>query len=358
MCPSLLRKGRTVHGRPGFTLVELLVVITIIGILIGLLLPAVQAAREAARRAKCQNNLKQLALAMLNHEQVYGFLPGGGWGNVWSGDADRGSGVGQPGGWTYAVLPYLELQNVYELGSDGQPQQITNAQRDGTLERARVPLATFVCPSRRRAGVYPKTRSGLHHNGREVDQGAAVDYAANAGSYFKGGYCAGPGASFVGDTQTYDWDSICYCSHGNGISHVHSEVYMAFIRDGTTNTYMLGEKHMQPNRYTNGTDMGDDDDPFTGCSADTYRWCGKGPEGGETYTVGSGAGVDLTPVPDTPHQSDTKFYIWRFGSAHSGICYFAMCDGSVRSISYSIDPLAHSLLGDRSDGEPVNMAGL
>ena len=139
----------------GFTLVELLVVITIIGILIALLLPAVQSAREAARRTQCANNLKQLGLAMLSHEQVYGFYPGGGWTGCWVGDPDRGTGAGQPAGWVYVSLPYVEQEALHQLGSDGEPDNWTAGQLAASARRIGTPLSIFNCPTRRRPIVYP-----------------------------------------------------------------------------------------------------------------------------------------------------------------------------------------------------------
>ena len=118
--PRATLRTKTVKNRyPGFTLVELLVVITIIGILIALLLPAVQAAREAARQMQCKNNLKQLALGCLQHEQAQGFLPTGGWGCGWVGDPDRGFDRQQPGGWHFNILPYIEQQALHDLGIGG-----------------------------------------------------------------------------------------------------------------------------------------------------------------------------------------------------------------------------------------------
>ena len=115
MCRGL-GKRPVARGTGGFTLVELLVVITIIGILIALLLPAVQSAREAARRAQCRNNLKQIALACLNHEHVHGFFPTNGWGTLWRGDPDRGFSIKQMGSWIYNALPYLEQPAIHDLG--------------------------------------------------------------------------------------------------------------------------------------------------------------------------------------------------------------------------------------------------
>jgi prepilin-type N-terminal cleavage/methylation domain-containing protein/prepilin-type processing-associated H-X9-DG protein len=312
--------------RSGFTLVELLVVITIIGILIALLLPAVQAAREAARRMQCRNNLKQLGLGMLNHEQAHGFFPAGGWGFIWTGDADAGTGVAQPGGWSYCILPYIEQQAVYDLGRDDQaPEDVTTTQRQGSVERDRTPIPTFNCPTRRRNVVFARTRNRQYRNSDRLPRAAGLDYCANSG-----------------DEVVYgsDWPRGSTPWDGNGISHAGAVVTIAEIRDGTTNTYMLGEKYIGPDQYLNGLDDGDDHGMYEGHGVDTYRWCSNDPS--------------LNRVFPPRQEIPGVMFWWSFGSPHAGSCQFALCDGSVRGISYSIDPEIHRLLGNRRDGQAID----
>src|SRR5262245_30933080 len=106
-------KARKRHS--AFTLIELLVVIAIIAILIGLLLPAVQKVREAAARAKCQNNLKQLGIAVHNYHDVLGFLPtaGSSEGKPLSSRPATGWLAGEGTNWAAYILPYIEQASLY-----------------------------------------------------------------------------------------------------------------------------------------------------------------------------------------------------------------------------------------------------
>lgn len=334
----------TIHRR-GFTLVELLVVIAIIGILIALLLPAVQAAREAARRIQCTNNLKQLGLAMHNHESALGTFPSGGWGYWWTGDPDF-SGKLQPGGWTFSVLPYLEQGDIHQLGKDDQPLSITSLQRDGSQTRDQTPIPAFNCPSRRSNKVYPRPKNRRYHNGStSLDKSASLDYVANAGGdlpLFGVDYRMG-GSNLHAEISLAKGDGPSQFAQ-NGIVYCYSQVGISDITDGTNCTYMIGEKYIRADYYATGQDGGDDQGMYEACGIDTIRW----------GYVDESAGIEYPAMRDTPGLNGW----WRFGSPHSGVANYVLCDGSVRSISYEIDGFVNRRLANRQDGETIDKDNL
>jgi prepilin-type N-terminal cleavage/methylation domain-containing protein/prepilin-type processing-associated H-X9-DG protein len=323
----------------GFTLVELLVVITIIGILIALLLPAVQAAREAARKMQCSNNLKQLALGCMNHEQANGFFPTGGWDYMWGGDPDRGFNRRQPGGWIYNVLPYLEMGPLHDLGKGMSLAQ----KKIACAKIQQTPIAGLYCPSRRPAIVYPNLYPNGYLNIAPVPTFARTDYAGNAGSQGPGWYDKvfenmGSDPSKA-DAPGFVWPAAKdeEGDRMNGIFYVCSTVPTAWIKDGTSNTYLVGEKYENPDEYFTGAGGGDDGAIYAG-----YDY------GFERYGLLKGA--NLPPLQD--HSGYHEHHC--FGSAHSGGLNMAMCDGSVRTIGYEIDPAIHACLSNREDGKIVD----
>jgi prepilin-type N-terminal cleavage/methylation domain-containing protein/prepilin-type processing-associated H-X9-DG protein len=329
---AFLPGARVLFARPhrpmgGFTLVELLVVITIIGILISLLLPAVQSAREAARRTQCSNNLRQLGLGALAHVESQGFLPTGGWGWNWIGDPDRGFGRSQCGGWIYNILPYVEQQALHDLGKGGT----TAEKRAAAKTVAMTPLKLTNCPTRRPLRLYP---GGGLVNADSVSTVAKTDYAISAGSsrWYEAG---GPSSTTVVDDGTY---TFVYAAL-NGVSFQISEIKIDSIRDGTSNTILIGEKYLNADQYATGADGGDNESMYGGPNVDTMR--------STNYTSDTD---NQRPMQDRGGLTAP----WRFGSAHAGVCNFVFCDGSLRPLSYMVDPLTYSYLGSRADGKAID----
>jgi prepilin-type N-terminal cleavage/methylation domain-containing protein/prepilin-type processing-associated H-X9-DG protein len=313
MSRSLVRRGRR-----AFTLIELLVVIAIIAVLIGLLLPAVQKIREAANRIKCANNLRQLAIAMHNVHDVSGHFASGGWGWFWVGEPDRGNDKNQPGGWIYNLLPYVEQDAAHNLGQGlPRPQQLAlSTQRIGT------PLPLFNCPSRRDRGPFPNPNNYNYSNAQSpVPLLARTDYAANCGHLNKNELFSGPTTLQQGDDPKYKWPDA---SVFTGIVFQRSEIRIADVTNGTSNTYLLGEKYLNPLNYGTGKDPGDNENMYVGFDNDICR---------ATWNP---------PLQDRPGLQDTV----RFGSAHSGGLNMLYCDASVHFVNFGVDPAVHRRAGN------------
>jgi prepilin-type N-terminal cleavage/methylation domain-containing protein len=307
--------------RLAFTLVELLVVIAIIGILIGLLLPAINAAREAGRRTQCMNNIKQMGLACMNHESTFGYLPSGGQSWRYVGDPNRGYGRGQYGGWIYNILPFMEFKAVHEIGAG-----IPTASRPSVLAQAAATvIPTICCPTRRPAKLYPNSQNLV--NVTTAPGVGHTDYAANAGT---------------NENITLDWEQGAPPpptkgpDAADGVVFCMSTTRLIDVTDGSSSTYLIGEKYLSPDNYNDGKYEADNN-PFTeGIDWDNARWADSG------------------PLQDTPGNEDPR----PFGSAHPAVFHMATCDGAAHPVAYTIEPATHSHLCARNDGKIVNKAVL
>jgi prepilin-type N-terminal cleavage/methylation domain-containing protein len=338
-------KSEIRNYKSGFTLVELLVVIMIIGILIALLLPAVQAAREAARRVQCCNHLKQIALGFLHHEEKHKHFPTGGWTYVMVGDPDRGFTNKQPASWDYNILPFIEQEQLYYLG---EGTALDSAERaTANTRRIMTPLEIFNCPTRRRSILYTVWPTGYYAGSdklylcNSVTLVARGDYAACCGDFdMRFSWTTAPVTYTAGDAagdkdppfRSYSYPNLPW----TGVCFQRSQVTMAQITDGTSYTFMVGEKYHNPDYYFTGQDPADDQNLFTGWNNDSCR----------TTNLG------YPPVQDQPGNSAPSQ--GSFGSAHAIGFYMALCDGSVHFINYSIEPETHRRLGNRMDGLTVD----
>ncbi len=294
-----------------------------------------------------------MANAFLQHHEQRRFYPTGGWGFNWIGDPDRGFGLGQPGGWVFNILPFIDQQNLWILG---QGAAYGTAKYNATMQMNTSAVGLIICPSRRAAQAYP-TNTAIHNccstqydgNGDQMFPLLKIKtcYVVNIGDTqvtipLYPGPPQPPTTYLAGDTS-WPWPAQ---STWTGICNMRSEWTAAHVSDGTSKTAMLGEKLIDPDYYFNGADGGDDWTALSGQQDDTSRgaFCNYG--GSTPNNPPNGC---VVPMRDSAGYQNSNMY----GSAHPVSCNFAVCDGSVRSLSFAVNPEIFRRFCNRMDGLPL-----
>jgi prepilin-type N-terminal cleavage/methylation domain-containing protein len=335
----------------GFTLIELLVVIAIIAILIGLLLPAVQKVREAAARSQCANNLKQIGLALHNHESTYGYFPTAG------GQSQALGLLGQPvpvEGWGWQILPYVEQEPLWKIGNAGGPTSWNASIGSAPQE---VALKIFACPSRGGPRFSETASWGSVYKMNDY-AGILNEWTTNGSNDWQTTIPASSNtrAAFRGILQK----GIQVRTDNPALTEKFGTVRATSVTDGLSNTAAIAEKAVWNKQYTPKVwDWWELPGWAHGADWPNMRLCGNW----------------IPPLADTDNvrvswmaTSDGRFNEFGFGSAHPGIFMAVFGDGSVRPLKLSIGNSGNSgysdntsvfyRLGIRDDGNVIDPNGM
>jgi len=310
----MLRPPQSALTRRAFTLIELLVVIAIIATLMAMLVPAVQKVRDAAARSQCQNNLKQLALAIHGYHDAKKALPPGA-----SGPQTPGLPAAFGGDLSYVafILPYFEQKTIYDQMSR---MADFNAAPNNAAAVAGANLPILLCPASSKTDATDISGAKtLHYFGVMGTYGPHQNPAKPAGTNYVIAANPSPGQGPISN---------------NGLLGVNTKTKLVEVSDGSSNTLMLGELSWKD-------------------AGQCYFIWSRG-YGGTADNLAYSVKNVVNTINTTPYDGSSNMHDVSFGSAHTGIANFAFGDGSVRSITQEVSAVVYKSLATMDSGEPYN----